>query len=298
MQMFAGNLQSPPPTSPQQYQSYDMMTGSIGMPGGPASYAGMGQQFMPYAQNTFQNLYNNPYSGQALGGAQGAAGMGAAAAGNQFALGQGAAGAGASLIPYASQVMQSGFDPQQALYNQQFQLNQDQTNAALAARGIATSPYGAGVAAQSNQNFNTGWENQQLGRQAQAAGAASGLVGTGVGAMGAGAGLMSGAPAGLYQSAMLPYGTWSGIGQGQDQSLMSLLGYGGAGQGISNLPVQDWSLALGGANTMQGLQNQNFQNQLAQSQLGWGQLGQLGSGIGSMIGGLGNAYKNFSPIGM
>jgi hypothetical protein len=284
MNMFAGNVATPPPVSPWQVTAGGNEASAIG---GVQGYAGLGQQFMPYAQNTFQSLYNNPYSGQALQGAQGAAGMGGMAANNQFALGQGAAGAGASLIPYASQVMQSGFDPQQALYNQQFQQNVDQTRAGEAARGIATSPYGAGLENQSNQNFNMNWENQQLARQAQAAGAAGGLVNQGVGAMGQGASMMSGAPNVAYQSAMLPYGTWSGIGQGQNQALSGLMGYGGMGQNMAQMPVQDWAQALSGANQMQQLQNQNAQLNLNQSQLGWNQLGQLGSGLGSMFGGQG-----------
>jgi hypothetical protein len=282
MNMFAGNLQAPPPQSQQQFQSFNNLTGAIN----PVQQnAGIGYQFMPMAQNTLQNLYNNPYSGQALGGATDAAGMGGVAANNQFGIGQNLAGAGMNLMPYASQIMNTGFDPQQALYNRTAQQVQDQTRAGEAARGIATSPYGAGLENQAMSNFNIDWQNQQLGRQATAAGAAGGLTQQGAGVAGAGAGLMSGAPQNLYQSTMLPYGTWSGIGQNQNQALMSLLGYAGGTQNMANMPVQDWAQALGGANQIQQLQNQNFQQQLAQSQLGWGQLGQLGQGIGSVMGG-------------
>ena len=129
------------------------------------------------------------------------------------------------------------------------------------------------------------------------AGAAGGLVGQGANVASAGAGLMSSAPDVAYRSAMLPYGTWSGIGQGQNQALMGLLGYGQGGQGIANLPAQDWMGALQGANQMQQLTNQNFQNQLQQSQLGFNQLGNIGAGIGGLFGGFGpfgqfGAFKN------
>ena len=67
----------------------------------------------------------------------------------------------------ASSILNTAFDPQSALYNQQYQQNNDATNAALAAAGIATSGTGVGILNQSQQNFNTNWQNQQLGRQTQ-----------------------------------------------------------------------------------------------------------------------------------
>jgi hypothetical protein len=287
MNMFAGNLQSPAPVNPQQYQSYNNLTGAIATPGGPQSYAPLGQQYMPYATNTFQNIYNNPYSGSALSGAEGAAMFGQQAAPFNFGGGMQSAAAGINLLPWSQAIMQTGFDPQGALYGRTLQQVQDQTRAGEAARGVATSPYGAGLENQAVSNFNIDWQNNLLNRQAQAAGAAGGLTGAGVGAINTGANIMNAVPQNLYSSSMLPYATWSGIGQGQNQALMNLLGYGGAGQNIANVPVQDWAAALSGANQMQQLQNQNFANQIAQSQIGWNQLGQLGSGIGSMFGALG-----------
>lgn len=66
-----------------------------------------------------------------------------------------------------NQLLQTAYDPQQTLYNQQYQQMLDQQNAINSMNGVATSPYGAGVAGQAAQNFNTSWENQQLARQAQ-----------------------------------------------------------------------------------------------------------------------------------
>lgn len=97
----------------------------------------------------------------------------------------------------ALQVLNTGFDPQKTLYNQQYQQNMDQTNAINAMYGVAGSPYGAGVAGKSAQDFNTNWQNQQLARQIQAlsgydsaastaAGNAANLVGTGTGVLNAG----------------------------------------------------------------------------------------------------------------
>jgi len=281
MNLFAGNLQSPPSTNPQQLESWNNLQGWINnqIPTWQA-----GQQTIPYAQNTFQNLYNNPYASQALGGAQFGAQLGGQAGLNQFGTGQALTGAGLGMLPYASQIMQTGFDPQQALYSRTLQQVQDQQNAQQAMRGIAMSPYGAGLANQATSNFNIDWQNQQLARQAQAAGAAGGLMGTGANLAGMGIGMETGAPGTITSSAMLPYAAYSSIGQGQNQALMSLLGALGGQQNLGAQIAGEWGGALGGANQMQNLQNQWFKNQLAQSELGWKQLAQLGSGIGSMFG--------------
>ena len=65
----------------------------------------------------------------------------------------------------ADQVLSTGFDPQQALYNQQSSNALNQQNAINAMSGIAGTPYGAGVTGQNQQLFNQNWLNQQLGRQ-------------------------------------------------------------------------------------------------------------------------------------
>jgi hypothetical protein len=81
-------------------------------------------------------------------------------------------------LGYQGQALATGFDPQNQLYAQQYQQNQDQTNVANAQNGVANTPYGAGIAAQSNQNFDTNWQNQQLQRQNTAANTASTLGST------------------------------------------------------------------------------------------------------------------------
>lgn len=69
---------------------------------------------------------------------------------------------------YADQVMQSGFDPQQALYGREYQQMQDQQNAINSMYGVSGSAYGAGVAGDASRNFNIDWQNNQLGRQLSA----------------------------------------------------------------------------------------------------------------------------------
>ena len=84
-----------------------------------------------------------------------------------------------SLIPSTTQpelqagasVLNTAFDPQQALYNQQYQQMLDQQNAMNAMNGVAGSPYAAGISGQAGTNFNIDWQNAQLNRQIAGLGA-------------------------------------------------------------------------------------------------------------------------------
>lgn len=69
---------------------------------------------------------------------------------------------------YASQLMNTAFDPQQALYNQQQHQLQEQVRAGLAARGLNSSAAGQGIENDALSGFNIDWQNQQLQRQLSA----------------------------------------------------------------------------------------------------------------------------------
>ena len=175
----------------------------------------------------------DPYRTQALGGAQTGAGYGATAAG--LAAGElpglatlpgAVAGLGdvtasyapsvAALAPRvaagidplqggAASILSTGFDPQQALYRRTLQQVGDQSNAVNSMYGLASSPYGAGLANQALSNFNIDWQNQQLARQQQALGAASGAYGQ-AGGLGATAGGLYGTAGNLNTAAGNLYG--------------------------------------------------------------------------------------------
>lgn len=81
----------------------------------------------------------------------------------------------------SSQILNTAFDPQGLLYTQQYQQNLDATRAALAARGLDTSGVGAGIEMQSIQDFNSNWQNNQLGRQIQGLSAAGNTAATNYG---------------------------------------------------------------------------------------------------------------------
>lgn len=96
------------------------------------------------------------------------AGMGGTTAGLDL---QALQNLGTTGLQAANSILNTGFDPQNALYNQQYQQQQDQQNAVAAQSGLAGSPYAAGIANTADQNFNINWQNAQLARQIQALGA-------------------------------------------------------------------------------------------------------------------------------
>ncbi len=140
-----------------------------GMPGQQ-----LGAQYLPKFQQGATQLANLASQGKSLpaqGLVQGAdtgAGYGAQTAKDVAGFSQG-------LIPYAQQIGQMGFDPQNALYDRTLQQVQDQQRAGQAARGISMSPYGAGLEGDATRNFNIDWQNQQLKRASDAASAMEGL---------------------------------------------------------------------------------------------------------------------------
>lgn len=66
------------------------------------------------------------------------------------------------------QAYQTGFDPQNALYNQMRQQTMDTANANNSMYGLGASGAGAGMANQAMGNFDINWQNQQQQRQMQA----------------------------------------------------------------------------------------------------------------------------------
>jgi len=147
-------------------------------------------------------------------------------------------------------VIQTGFDPQRALYDRQYQQTMDHQNAINAQYGVAGSPYGAGVAGDASRNFDIDWQNQQQQRQLAAisgfgslvgdqtglnssfgglAGDATGLAGGWAGLANTGAGLAEGANSlntsgldTLTRGGMLPYDTSTAMSQNNFAALDSL----------------------------------------------------------------------------
>ena len=270
--MFQGapaqNVQMPSPASFQLPNMTEAAGGAMAGIQNLAPYTAAASSALPMVQTAATSLYNNPYSGGYLQGLQGAQGLGYGSAGAIGGLGANVAGVGGNLIPLANQIAMSGFDPQQLLYNRLLQQTQDLSNVTNAQYGLSGSPYGAGVANQALSNFNIDWQNQQLQRQLQAGAGAGSLYGQYGNMANIGAGLMGQAP-GLYaQAAGYPFEGYGNVGNQQLGALGSLYGLIGQGQGIGNVPVQDYMSYLSAG--QQGQQMGLNATQLALQQAGMG----------------------------
>lgn len=187
---------------------------------------------------------------------------------------------GLNLAPQMQAAYQTGFDPQQALYDRTLKQLQEQTRSGLEARGVDKMPYGAGIESDALKNFNIDWQNAQQGRQAQAAQTEASLANTQGGLAAAGNAALN-----QYDQAQLA---------ATQPVAAALSGTSQAQQGV-NLPFQDFISYLGQSTNQNNsvingfkamaeaaLQNQQLKNQSSQSQLSG-----LGSGVGSIAGLLG-----------
>lgn len=218
-----------------------------------------------------------------------------------------------NLYGSGNQILQSAFDPQNALYNRTAQQLTDQSRAAQYARGIQSSPLGASVESNALGNFNIDWQNQQLARQAQGLQSAQSAYGAAgnqyTGYLGAinqnnaqntsniygsqqnAFGLGQQAAGALQSGSQLPYQTNQNIYGNQNQSLQNYLGnnqsYLG---GLNQLQSND----LNYLNFGQGAQNQAFnQNQTNQQNIGQA-IGSIGKGLGNTnFGNIGNTVSGW-----
>lgn len=264
------------------------MPGAIGG-GAPATYSRGGNPaaYIPTAQPQADQLYQNliaqfPQSPQAtpagalypyaldqlqknfLGfpGTMSSVTIPQAEAGAQQALQLGAVG-GPALQQAGLGILNTGFDPQNALFNRTQQQVLDQSNVANAMAGLGGTPYGASTNANALSNFDINWQNNLLNRQTTAAGAASPLL--------------QAAPALVQSTAGLPYSTDATIGSNALQQL---------GQTI-NQGNNQYLLPQQVLNDLQSyLQLGQSGSQLAGS-LGQQGFNQTAQGLGGLISGLG-----------
>jgi hypothetical protein len=163
--------------------------------------------------------------------------------------------------------------------------------------GLASTPYGASVAGGAYGNFQNQWQNQQLGREAQAAGAAGGLVGQAGQAINTGTGIQNAAPGQYAQAAGMPYATAYGIGQGQQQAVSGLQGQYSGAAGLDNTANQNWLAYLGAGNAANQTQNQQFQTLLNQNQMQYQQNMGYGQALGGGLAALGRGGVGWGGTG-
>lgn len=301
------------------------MSGGPSLPQNPApayQYAGMpqadqgalsGTQNLPnYAAQNYpqvQSAVGNVTSG-AYGAPQIQAGGNATlgAGGNAFGLAGGAAGlaaplapagagaltAGQSLVPFATQALNAGFDPQNANFNSQFTQQQQQSNVNNAATGVGGTPYAAGVTNAGDQAFDLNWQKQMLANQGQGGATATNLLGQGNQDISTGAGALNTA-GGLLGTAGGLLGTGGSlVGQGANVltgvpnesigALSALNTAGGQATGVDQQAIQDFLAYLSGGT---GATNAGTGQYSAEANASLGQQGvnnaQL-AGLGSLLG--------------
>jgi hypothetical protein len=212
--------------------------------------------------------------------------------GGQGLIGQGGAlgGAATSALPYVGQILGNAFDPLSSVYNAALSQTQNQTGANLANTGVGSTPYGASVMGNTLGNFNTGWQNSLLSREATGLGAAGSALGQIGGAMGQGGNLIEGGGNIAMQGGMLPFATLQGLNTGGMQGLTGAIGAGNTASQVPQTAIGDWLNYLTGGN--QAIAQNNAANmasaafQAQQQQQEYQNIASAFGGLGSLGGGL------------
>lgn len=232
--------------------------------------------YAPAATATYNTAANNPFAPGLLSASQNA-GTALNTTGNQANTAAPQINAAASsLLPATGQILNTAFDPQQALYQKTVQQTTDAANVNNAQSGTTGSPYGASVANNANQNFNIDWQAQQLANQIAGLGAAgAGVTNAANGATSA-ANLGATGAQDIANAGAIPYNAQQTITGDQSaalQTLLQVLGNSGAGAwNTADLNAMMSYLGLGASQSdIQAQINQQAQ-QNAQS------------GIGSLLG--------------
>ena len=244
----------------------------------PTTTAVPGQVDPIYLQ-ALQNMQSNPYSASAQAGANAAGVYGTGTLAPQQI------GAASNLSNAGNQVLGNAFDPQNALYNQTAQNVQGQSAVANAQSGVQ-GPAAAGITDNNLNNFNMGWQNNQLSREQQGVSAAGQ-------AYSGGSQLGGSALQNLTTSSQLPYATYTG----QQNDMSTAANTYASGISAGNAPESQLAnllqsyLGMGQSATkiaQNGQQLGNTQNTLVGSQLG-GALNSLANNQG-----LSNLFSNNS----
>ena len=254
-------------------------------------------QLLPQYQNIAQSSVNNPYAAMYQGGAGTAGGMGMQAGANAYGMGGAIMGSALDTLPDVQGLMTLGFDPQNALYAQTLQKTQDQTRAAEGVRGIAMTPYGAGLEDDATRKMNIDWENMQLGRATQGAGAAGTLMGAAGNAFNTGAALQGAGAQTFLQGAGQPYNTFQGINANALNTLGQTGAFGASAATIPQQQIQDYLAYLSGGTSQQGANNQTAGFALNQNSQGFNQGQTLGGNLGSALAGLGKQTQGWGNSG-
>ena len=291
--MFGGGKASDVQLPQQQSVNIGGITGNLNnaIPG--LDQYNLGGQNLGQYQGALQGTINNPY--QQFG--QGAANQFAPQGMQNAQQGINNAGVMGNTVPgltgAAYQILNQGFDPQHALYQQTLDQTSQQQLAGLGQSGLAQTPWGQGVAGQNLNNFNIGWQNNLLNRMVTGAQGAEGLMNQ------AGSNATNSFQLGNNASnagaaaGMLPYATYNQFGQNEMNLLNQGAQYGQTASQIPQTGIGDWLQYLSGANQANSTANQQGQLALNQQNQQFNQNQQYGKAIGSGLSGIGNALNYF-----
>ena len=225
--MSGGN----PPPAPKTFQ----MPNQAGAAQGAYNAIG-GLEAMPnYAANA-ANSANSGLSGFANNGGYDPAGT--------VNYGQTISQLPQQYLPYAQTLLNEGFNTNNDVYGRAAHNLTEQVRASQGARGIQTSPYGAGLENEAMGNFNLDWQNAQLGRMSQAMGAALPAFGQAGQQMGYGQDVAQSVP----RLGNEMFKTAAGVGNmayAQPEAVMNgYLNYTSAGNAADNTRVNAYSQQL------------------------------------------------------
>lgn len=222
---------------------------------------------------------SNPYSGQLMEGANtagamlGNTGMSQAQMGTQFA-----GRAANEAMPAASQILNTAFDPQNALYNQTLGKTMDQIGTLMARTGTTDSGTGLKYGGDVLRDFNIDWQNNQLGRQTQGMNAyTSGMTGAGQN-MGTGTNLQTTGAQNVAGGAAMPYEAYRGLNTGNLDVISQLADLARTTAGTAGAAG---NLQMQGNAAGYDAYGQNLNNQL-----------QYVQGVGNATSAMGNTYNN------
>lgn len=233
-------------------------------------------QLMPQYQDIVGGLNNNPGAGNFMNGANLASMFGMGAANSAY-------GGGDYLTQLAHAIGVNAFDPQNALYGRTQQQLQEQTRASSEARGINSTPYGAGVENKAMGDFNIDWQNNMLQRMIAGGGAAGNLMNSGVNLQGA-------APGMAYQAGQYPWQAFNTMGQNKLGNLDHLAQAGINAHTIPNQAIAQWLQYLGVGNQAGQVSNQQAQVAGQNQQMGFNQNQTIGNQFGQ-------AFNSFNKAG-
>lgn len=254
--LLAGNNPAPSATVlPNQGQAAGQALGDINSLNNPYP------QLQPMEMQQLLAMMNNPN----IKGYLASAGQ----------AGKASTAAGGTLANEANQLYQQAYDPQNALKAQLQGQVQDQANVQNSMYGLQSSPYGAGVANQALGNFDINWQNQQLGREAQA----NPLIGQD----------LAGSISAYQQGGAIPYGAYGQVNSDLNNAINQYVTQAGAGNSLTQNQIGDLLQYLGTGQSGVGLnQNAYGMNQNTAANYGAALYPAVSSGFGSLFSGSGN----------